>query len=108
VTADDFRPNVEKGARWLEEQGAWDWPDKILAAVEAAEFNMQLHCSCAVGTTLGTYWKFQRLTGSDDETAYACGFQVPLNASADDRLRMFDALEAAWIAYAREEQAARR
>jgi hypothetical protein len=49
---------VSKGAAWLEEQGAYDWPEKILAP--DARFQMS-HCGrCAVGLALGDYMEFHR------------------------------------------------
>lgn len=111
----EFRPNVEKGARWLEEQGARDWPDKILAAVEEARFNMAGCSTCAVGVTLGMWtlglfgYRFSAEPTCDERLA-------DHNAAIDesDRLgfscagRRYAALEAEWISYAREEQAARK
>lgn len=46
---------VSKGIAWLEEQGAYDWAEKIVAAVDAAKFEMDNCFQCAVGTTLGSY-----------------------------------------------------
>lgn len=46
---------VEKGICWLEGQGAYDWAEKIVAAVDEAAFDMSDCFRCAVGVTLGSY-----------------------------------------------------
>src|SRR5690348_4411183 len=103
LTPQDFRPNVEKGARWLEEQGAWDWPDKILAAVERAEFDMNQCETCAVGVTIGEQWWDEAGTHGFVDSH---GFDI-IHEDRPATLAEWSALEQAWIDYAREEQAAR-
>ena len=107
LTPEDFRPNVEKGARWLEEQGAWDWPDKILAAAAVGEFDMGGCSSCAVGVTLGNYMRYCGKAWGSEE-ARALGFEQPaLDITRDHPDDYYRVMEQAWIDYAREEQAAR-
>lgn len=106
----DFRPNVQKGAAWLEEQGAWDWPDKILAAVAQAQFDMAECDQCAVGVTLGDYAELMDDGKFDANEARAMGFEQPMAESLNTAQIHADyrALEAEWITYATEEQAARK
>jgi hypothetical protein len=98
LTPEDFRPNVEKGARWLEEQGAWDWPDKILAAVAVSDFDLTSCNHCAAGTALADIEGVSLLDCWGEWERY--GF-----STEDDP--DWETLEQAWITYAREEQAAR-
>lgn len=103
LLADDLRARVEKGARWLEEHGGEDWPDKILAAVEAGRFDMSDGRNCAVGSVLGAYGQAVPLIAAGRDlfrASDALGFSEFGLGSGE-----WDALEAAWVAYAREEAA---
>lgn len=105
---------VEKGIAWLEEQGAYDWAEKIVASVDAGTFNLQSDCSCAVGTVLVSFDESYRDAreleiGSDAAWAEACrfGFWVDgegtgLTYKTQDEFRM---VEAEWERRAREHAA---
>ncbi len=101
-----LRQRVEKGARWLEEQGAHDWPEKILTAVEAQRFEMCGSCSCVVGVTLGD-WEDHFLgiwqDGDGERASYGESSARGFTPMPDEKMTAWAALEAEWTAYAREE-----
>jgi hypothetical protein len=102
---------VSKGIGWLEEQGAYDWAEKIVAAVEASEFELERPCACAVGTALRDWSEVFNEPGDSDDKLLPWGMAVRLGTApeydAPNRLMEWAALEAEWERRAREHAAYR-
>lgn len=109
---------VEKGICWLEEQGAYDWAEKIVAAVDAAEadpstigFMMCGASTCAVGLALGGFGEFykRRPKGCPVAEADRHGFYIDTAGlrSAAEVNAAYAPLEAEWLRKAREHAAYR-
>lgn len=92
---------VEKGIAWLEEQGAYNWAEKIVAAVDDDTFRIWSGCSCAVGVTLGEYSVVMRQREALDD-GERLGFNAPYDLDDEDAYdRELNALEAEWERQAR-------
>lgn len=103
---ENYRLAVKHGAAYLEERGASDWAEKILAAAAIGQFQMSCGGQCAVGTVLGDYQtEFVGYEGTDQidaegaELSERCGFEVP---GINDMWQEYAALEQAWIDLATE------
>lgn len=94
ILATPVEARVSKGVAWLEEQGAYDWPEKILGA--GLRFRMS-HCArCAVGVTLGDYTVFVKRCGlaGDPVVMREEGLRHGFSAMTTDG---YAELEQAWI-----------
>lgn len=102
---------VSKGVAWLEEQGAYDWAEKIVGAVEQAAFDMAGCSTCAIGVTLGDY--SEHGVFSDGDEPVLLGFEQVAVIRCEDEPYFNDggadyrALEAEWERRAREHAAYR-
>ncbi len=100
---------VEKGIAWLEEQGAYDWAEKIVAAVDAAEFNMASCRRCAVGQALGMWSDYfsEPDDPQDDLLTWGDAIRLGTAVAVVGGLQDWEPLEREWERKAREHAAYR-
>lgn len=99
-----YRPNVEKGAAFLDER-APGW----LARVNVADLDLGSCFACVLGQLGGDYRDETRRLGMNLEDAIQCGFNVPEDENALKERLQYEALTDEWrkyIAAARAEVAA--
>lgn len=95
---------VSKGICWLEEQGAYDWAEKIVEAADAGQFNMKCGGTCAVGTVLGSFgeaFSYNADDWEDDAQRHGFWMAVPETGTPRTWAKRMDALELAWADRAR-------